>query len=181
MNLFYIAGFAAGVITVAIVITVINLLYKKKHGRKKPEYDERQETLRGRAYKAAYFTLLFYLILNGLVVKGFGLEWAENLTGSFIGLSISIGVFVIKCIKDDAYISLSEKPVTYLVLFSIVGFINLGVSIFRIVGHKSFMTDGLLNDNAINLTCGILFTILAAVMAVKMIKDSRSGNKDGEV
>jgi cytochrome bd-type quinol oxidase subunit 2 len=180
MNLAYTLGFFAGIASVAVVGSIIAIIYKKKYGRKKNEYDERQKALRGKAYKAAYFTLLAYLVISGLVTKGFGIHWAEGMVEAFLGIFLSVAVFVIICIKNDAYFSLSDRPTTYLALFSIIGFFNIGISTIEFVNHESFVTNGMLNEKTINLFCGIMFIILAITMAAKMLHEKHMMKRDGD-
>lgn len=181
MSLAYVLGFATGIGVVAVMGIIINHLYKKKFGRKKNEYDERQEALRGKAYKAAFFTLMGYLAINGIICQGFGIEWAESFTEAFIGICISVIIFAIICIKDDAYFSISEKPGTYLILFAVIGLLNIGICLFNFIKHESFITDGLLNEKAVNLSSGIMFFILDIVLVVKMLDDKISGKREGDI
>jgi len=181
MNLAYTLGFVAGIASVAVIIAIISFLYKKKYGRKRKEYDERQEALRGKAYKYAYFTLIAYLLADGVITKGFEIRWAETITESYLGIMISVLVFAIICIKNDAYFSLTEKPGTYLVLFLVLGFVNIGVCVMRYIMHGSLITDGMLNQYAMNLFSGIMFLILAAAMAVKMFNERQLEKRDGDI
>ncbi len=181
MNLAYSLGFIAGIATVAVVASIIAIIYKKKYGRKKNDYDERQEALRGKAYKAAFFTLIIYMVANGVISKGLGIIWAEAMTEALIGVFLSVTVFVVICIKDDAYLSMSDKPATYLALFSIIGFVNIGISTFFFVRNESFLTDGILNEKAVNLSAGIVFIILAIAIAAKMLHDRQIEKRDDEI
>lgn len=181
MNMAYTLGFFAGIVSVAIITGLISIIYKKKYGKKKNEYDERQEALRGKAYKTAYFALMCYLIVNGLITKGLEIRWAETLTESLLGIFLSVMVFVIICIKNDAYISLSEKPATYMSLFSVIGFVNIVIGILYYIRHNTFMTDGILNEYAINLFSGVMFLILASAIAVKMFHERQSRKRDDDI
>lgn len=181
MNLAYALGFLAGIASVAVITSLITILYKKKYGKNKNEYDERQKALRGKAYKTAYFVLMVYLIVNSLITKAFELKWAETITESLLGIFISVLVFAIICIKNDAYVSLSEKPATYLSLFSAVGFVNIGICILYYIRHKSFVTDGMLNEYAINLFSGMMFLILSSAIAVKMFHERQLRKRDGDI
>lgn len=181
MSLAYVLGFVAGIAAVAVILTIISTLYKKKYGKKRYEYDERQELLRGKAYRSAYFVLMAYLAVNGIIVKGFEIKWADTMTESMLGIFISVTVFVIQCIKNDAYISLSEKPGTYLTLFSVIGLLNMLMCTLFYIRHGSFMTDGELNEIVLNLFSGIMFLILASAMAVKMFRERQLRKRDGDI
>lgn len=181
MNLAYALGFFAGIASVAVILSIISVLYKRKYGKRRYEYDERQEALRGKAYRSAYFTLMVYLAINGIIAKGFEIKWADTMTESMLGIFISVGVFVIQCIKNDAYISLSERPATYLTMFSVIGFLNILICTFYYIRHGSFMTDGMLNEIVLNLFSGIMFLILASAMAIKMFRERQLRKRDGDI
>lgn len=59
----YLAGILAGIMAVAVVTAILTAV-RKKQGRPKPEYDERQMAARGVAYRWAFLTLMLSLAVN---------------------------------------------------------------------------------------------------------------------
>jgi hypothetical protein len=91
------------------------------------------------------------------------------MTASFLGVFLSILVYVVICVLNDAYMPLKEKPVFYFVLFGIVLAANLFVAIWSYRDGVAFITDGMLNYHCMNPAIVIIFSILIAVLAVKTI------------
>ena len=72
----YVAGFLVGIASVAVVIAVMAAV-RKKQGRPKAEYDERQLAARGIAYRWAYMTLILSLLADTGVESIWG-PWAKR-------------------------------------------------------------------------------------------------------
>lgn len=71
----YLAGILAGIMAVAVVTAILTAV-RKKQGRPKPEYDERQMAARGAAYRWAFLTLMLSLAVNTGVEAIWG-PWAK--------------------------------------------------------------------------------------------------------
>ena len=71
----YLAGILAGIMAVAVVTAILTAV-RKKQGRPKPEYDERQMAARGVAYRWAFLTLMLSLAVNTGVEAIWG-PWAK--------------------------------------------------------------------------------------------------------
>ena len=57
MNIAYIIGVIVGV-AVGLVLTFLLIRYSRTDKKIKPKYDERQELIRGRGFKYAFYTRL---------------------------------------------------------------------------------------------------------------------------
>ena len=56
------AGFVIGLI-VGIILVMVLIKMANKDRRIKTEYDERQEKIRGKAYKYAFYTMIYYQVI----------------------------------------------------------------------------------------------------------------------
>ena len=158
MNDFYVAGFCVGLFLVLFVFLIIRVLNQNKT---KTEYDERQILARNSAYKTSFFTLIGYMALIALL-DSFDLKWAELDIQIFLGIFISVGVFVTICIFKDAYFSYNEKSMkSFLSVCLVLGLMNILAFVINVVfGDEVLFENGLLTHYSTNLFVGILFTIL---------------------
>lgn len=168
----YIAGFVVGLLLVAVV-GVIFARFAHTDGARKPKFDERQELVRGRGYKYAFFTLIIYQMLYAAVKTGFGWAVLDDITGMFVGLFLSIAVYACYAIWHDAYFALNEKRRYYIGLFAAVTVLNAVIGIGH-VARGEFVMDGVVRfSNSLNLMCAVLFLVILAVLLLKEIASRR--------
>ena len=153
----YILGFIAGLAAVALV----RLLAGRKR-RQDQNYDERQMAARGVAYRLSYTTLVGALMADVLVQSLYG-PWTERGVDLFLGIFLSVLVFILACVRHDAYFSLRQKPGTYLVLFAAVILAQIPNTVLHL-RDGTMIVDGLLTWEALSPACIVLF--LAAEVAV---------------
>ena len=153
----YILGFIAGLAAVALV----RLLAGRKR-RPDQNYAERQMAARGVAYRLAYTTLVGALMADVLVQSLYG-PWTERGVDLILGIFLSVLVFILACVRHDAYFSLRQKPGTYLVLFAAVILAQRPNTMLRL-RDGTMIVDGLLTWEALSPACIVLF--LAAEVAV---------------
>ncbi len=171
----YLLGFMVGVGLVLVVFFVAIILFlkaTKKDGSIKCKYDERQELMRGRGFKYAFFTLLIYNFIIPMC-EVFEIELPADKYALFmIGAVLALVVHVVYSIWNEAYFSLNENPKKIMIGLAFIGFANLALGIMRIV-DGTFITDGKLTFNSINFMLGIAFVIIFATLAAKQIVNKR--------
>lgn len=167
----YAIGFFIGffvVITIYLIIAIV-LRCKNNHAT---EYDERQLIARNTAYKYSFFTLVFYCIFCGMLDIA-EVKWAETLIQMFLGMFISVTVFVVICIFKDAYFGIEKGKGnirTFLFLSVILTIIQLFSFLVNIFIEKdSIITDGILNRNIIPLMCAVAFLIMIIATVIKLV------------
>ncbi len=154
-----------------IFLLLITLVVRKRKGEL-PRYDERQLLLRGRAYRSAFLALVVYLLANGMFSLIAKTAWADAATSSFVGICLAVTVFVVACIKSDAYFPVNQKPRFYFGLFLFITLVNLATGVARLISDgDSLFTDGALNHNIMPL---VIFAMFAAVLAALLIMRIRS-------
>lgn len=169
-------GFAVGLFAVAALCFLIAFITKSN--QKENCYDERQKYFRSKAIQAAYAVLVVYLILYGMLNSVYGIQWFDNFTGSFIGICLSITVFAVICILNDAYVKFQEKPGQTIILFAFLSIVNLGLGFVNVFVRKSCYTNGQLNFDCINLVAGIALLIILAVFIPKQYIDKRNSTAE---
>lgn len=171
----YWLGFFVGILVVALVSVIFTIIMKKKNG--KCEYDERQELARGKAYKYAYFTLLMYLLLS---IIGMNLIEAHIpfTIVAFVGICISVSVYAISCIKNDAYIGLQRNANKTAIAFILAGIINLGCGCVRMVKGEQLLAEDFVDNVCINFMAGLLLFLIAIVLLVKAQYDKKHEDEE---
>lgn len=172
MNFEWVTGFVVGLLAVAVVFAVVRRMALRR-GEGPRKYDERQVAARGKAYAAAYFTLLIYLAV-WLVLSSLELPFFPGTAAILLGFLLSITVFVCYSIFHDAYFRCSERPTTWLWVIGAVSALNLGIGIGRICRGATLAER--LFENA-NLMVGAVTTLILACSLVKLAMDRRGGEE----
>ena len=162
-------GFAVGVLAVAIIGMVVRTVQKRR-GVQRGDYDERQQVQRGAAAQRAYITLLLLLCLNGIVSGALGVHWAKPGVDSFLCMFISVAVFVVECIRRDAYFTVKQTPSSGILIFTIVTLCQLPATVMHAL-DGDFIADGQLTLAVINPACMVLFAIVLIAILIKRRSD----------
>ena len=174
-SLEYYLGFVVGLVIAAAIVYVLRRRIKQKFG--KTEYDERQKAVRGECYKVAFWLLVGFLALNGMFCTLTGIEWADPFVMSMTGVLLAIGVFVILCIRKDAYFTMNEQPRFYKRLFLVLIPIVAGTGVASILtGEGSFIENGQLTSEVINFEVAAL--LLAVLIALYTRKEPQEDMED---
>lgn len=170
----FILGFATSIILIAVGAMIVTKKFKEQS-----KFDERQQLLRSRAYRAAFWVLVAYMCANGIFNLLTGIAWADMMTSSFIGICIAITVFVINCIRHDAYFPINQKPKLYIVLFGGLALMNLSLGLLNVLDNNTqFITDDMLNFRAISFIVAALLIILLVALFVQRLKAKKQSETD---
>ena len=160
-------------ILIGLILVVILYTAAAKGEEVKAQFDERQELVRGRGFKYAFFGMLFWGVFL------FMLEPLEITLPMSLGnaslLSIIIGatIYASYCIWNDGYFALNQRSGLIMAVLTIMGLINLLLGINAFV-NSSVWTDGQLSMSTINLFCGIMMIIVCVTMLLKkFVKDRK--------
>ncbi len=170
MSMEYMMGYVVGVcvaILLAVCFFVFFLKFTKKDGKMKCRFDERQNIIRGKGYKYAFFTLLIYNALM-LVMGDFMEMYMDREMVNFIGICLSVIIYAVYAIWNEGYFSLNENPKRVMVIFGVVGAINLLSGISSIVSGE-IIENGKISFRAMNLLCAVMLFSILIVLAVKTI------------
>lgn len=182
-SIYYYLGLTAGFLFSILLVVFVKWLAGKLSGRgewkvKKDSYDERQLLARGRAYKYAFFTLIFYVAVVSIIKEFHGIKWFMSFAGMWIGVCLSVTVFAVICIAEDAYMSLYENAKGVVITFSLIALINFGAAVPTLMGTHSLLEDGSLSADCMNLVVGITFLVILAVFCGKMIYNKKHGDEE---
>lgn len=150
-----------------------------KVGAQQKRYDERQLINQGRAGRAAFLTVstweFLYFFASVLELK----IPADDGFMVMLGVIVGIGVYVSICIFTDAYFPIDNSPNSSIVLFIIIGLMNIAISVARIVGG-GYLTDGKLSYNSCNLPVGALLLTTGISALIRKAINRRTQESDGE-
>ena len=179
-NVAYILGVLCGFLFGLFVVIVIRRFNKKKSCLKE-RYDERQKIAQGMAYKTAYFVLLLYIGIVLLLAEGQFTEIFLSFAGLWLGICISISVFVVICIWKDAYISLNENTKVFLLTFGALELMNF-IGVVRIIlEHEPLIADGKLTSSCLNpITC-IMLAVVMTAFYIKLRYNRRCEQEEEDV
>lgn len=180
MSIFWISGFAVGLIFVAIAC-LLKSRKNTRQGKKDAEYDERQVAARGLCYQKAFFTLLIMLLVFAILTAIF--ESSPLLQGMFPIMFIAftgIAVFVCTAIMNDAYFHVGDAQGLSLWLSLGMAVMNTAIGISHII-EGDFLDDaGRFGPGAINMMCGLLFVAVLIALLAKKQKDAKAETEEDD-
>lgn len=170
MSIEYLLGVICGIVSSLILFFVIKCILKKlggdECGEYRDEYDERQILVRGKAYKYGFFAMVFTMLLNGYIME-YVSEWCTLMVYAVTCMTIGILVFVAVSIFSDAYLKLSTKPISAIILFSLFGMANLISPVIDFI-HNGTLLDENGKFYSVNLECAILMCCVIIMLFIKM-------------
>ena len=152
-------------IAVAIGIFAVIAAIGKKRGRR-GEFDERQELIRGKAYQHAFFAVMLYSALYGLLVVTAERPLMEDGLSALVAMFVGIVVFAVESIARDAFFTAKNRPKSYIILYAAI----VLMQIVNIIGNYSegpFVESGVLTMRVLPIVCAAVFTIVLVAILVK--------------
>lgn len=170
-NTWYIFGVIFGI----IVSIIISMLVGKKFntdGKARTEYDERQQIVRGKGYKYAFWTMT---IAIGILVclESFDVKIPVDYMVVHFSIFIAGGfVLMVYSIWNNAYWGINNKQRNYTLFFGIMGLINLYFGVESTI-EGTMIKDGVITHHFINYLCAILLFAAMITLAIRAIVDKK--------
>lgn len=123
-----------------------------KEVRKMNDYDERQILARGRAFMWGFFSLMICLMVYGLTDMLIE-PWCDTLTGCIICICVSLIVFAVICIRQDAFAGIGQKRKRNLTVLLVLTAANLLFGVSHII-DGDLLRNGLLSFRSVSLIVG---------------------------
>ena len=171
----YYAGFAVGLLVVMLLCIALKRRALRS-GKTPGEYDERQLAQRGIAFQRAYVTLLVLLLGNGILTGVLDRPWAQPGVEAFVLAMVSLVVFVVECIRRDAYFTVSQTPKRYFWIVGAVVACQIPATVLHAV-EGTFVEDGLLTVDAM---APVVMVMFAAVLVALLVKQRSDKAEDEE-
>lgn len=116
------------------------------------DYDERQILARGRAFMWGFFSLMICLMVYGLTDMLIE-PWCDTLTGCIICICVSLIVFAVICIRQDAFAGIGQKRKRNLTVLLVLTAANLLFGVSHII-DGDLLRNGLLSFRSVSLIVG---------------------------
>ncbi len=168
---FILIGAAMGIAMVAAVCA-----YKRRKG-KVSTYDERQAITRGKAFRSAYAALLAYTLVCGFLGNFSGIVYSAPMVTAIIGLEMSVTVFAVNCVRGDAYLTVSEKPRTYIILTGAIFIVSSILFVLNLLEENLLLKDGVLSTSAIVLGTALMSLTLCATLWAHTSRQARAAEE----
>lgn len=168
METSFLIGVVAGLITVGVIFK----LARKFTGAdvfSKDNFDERQLLVRGNAYRYAYYTALVLIAAWMIVSEVITTLPVTPGLALLIIMMISIDVYAVYSILNDAYFGINYDKRRYFIFFLVVVAMNLFGGVVNILGDEVTAPYGLLE--CANLVVAVSFIPLLVLMGIKSGKD----------
>lgn len=137
------------------------------------EYDERQEQIRGIAYRRGFYTFILATFVSSLMKEVWAMEWASPLTEVTIFMLLAIVIVNGTCIFQDAYFAPATKRKNILFVTAFIGGMNLVVGIRNLLNHMNF--DECHRFSNIQLVLGIGLIAIPIMSFVHEMLEKRGG------
>lgn len=164
---------AALIVTALLVYVIVNAKKKDNH------FDEMQLIKRAKGYKIGYFILLIGLTAYaGLSAYNPDLKnRVEPTIAVFIIMMISILIFAIYCIFNEAFFTIGENSKGYAMVCVAMILLN-GIGGYNSISEGEFLKDGVLGyDGTGNLIVTAVFTVILICIIVKSIMNKREADE----
>ncbi|MCQ2081060.1 MAG: hypothetical protein MJZ11_05335 [Lachnospiraceae bacterium] len=164
------AGFMIGLILAAIIFKFAN-----KDKKMKSQYDERQELVRGKGYKFAFWTFSVCEAVFMIIDMAFP-NIVPLFFAAFASIMIAGIVLALYCIFKGAYWGMNNNRKRYIAVFIAAGLINFMSAIMAIVNGE-MVVDGKLEPPSINLMCGIMLVIIGVAIAIDSFRNKKESEE----
>ena len=152
---------------ILLAIPLFNIiLYKDKEDY--GGYDERQEIVRGKAFKYGFLTMVSVEGIMLLKEQTDGISIECNVL-MMAGILIGVLVVVLYCIWNDAYWQLKQKPMPFVCMLGTVALSNMFIA-----KGKTIVANGIVTwDGSSPVFMAVFFSIILINVIIKMYIDKK--------
>ncbi len=169
-------GFVAGLMIAAIALVFI-FKYANKDGRVRTEYDERQKAVRGKAYKYAFYTVVFAQAVNMCLLMSDMQLPIEDYALVFTGILLGCIVLAVYCIWNDVYWGMNNDHKRYHIIFFIATILNL-MPVYFGIRSGTLYENGKIGMPLLNIVVLIMMAVIYVELLVKKLMDKKSDGED---
>ena len=179
MSSAYALGLGAGILVGLLVLAITRLANRRRGGCR--EYDERQIAAQGKAARAAMFAHLIYAAVAIICFSAAGLRFIDLPGTMMVGICVSVGVFAISCIWNDAYFSASKSPRASLGAFALVALLQIANAWRHVADEGWFPNGGAMDSIVVMALCcaGLMLAVIVTAL-VRFAAERRQEARDEE-
>lgn len=149
-----IAGMIVGAIVGILLVAVVSKIANHYNDRGEKKYDERQKSIRGVGYCIALYVLIGLIFLKNLVLTGVDIGRDSMFSLDVMAMLISLFVFLAYCVMHDAYLTISERPKSVIIMTIFFAVFNFSIAWFPNAGlHGNILADSSFVNLAVATFC----------------------------
>jgi len=145
-----------------VIFTVIYFIFNRKTAK---DFDERQNILRGNAFRRAFFAMAFIALLYSNIALTLG-PFMEDGVSEILLVCIGADVFAVDCILHDAFFTVKEKPWLSMLCTDFLAFLH-GSNGMRDLRRGLMVKDGLLTLSVVYFMLAADFIVLFLAVFIK--------------
>ena len=164
-------------IGIMVGVMIAAWLLSRKSWKKECEYDEMQLKIRARGYQIGFYTALFLMLVLILLWE---LNWLTVATPGFAiytALIISVTVFAIYCILNDAFLAIRGNANRYFWLFGLIIAIE-GIVTVRNISNGEMLENGKLTfGSGAPAVMAVCFLAILITLFVKTVRNRKEADE----
>ena len=170
------ASLAIGIL-IGLLFAFLLIRYANNNKKVKVEYDERQNRVRGDAYRYAFYSILIYeTILLVLEIGEVSLP-IPNYALHFGGILFGCIVLSAYCIWKDAYWGLNNNRRRYGAILVVGGLLN-AIPVISSITSGTMTDGGTYSFSIVNLMVCIMLLFVGAELLIKQFLDKRASKTE---
>ena len=162
---------------IMVGVMVAAWFLSRKTRKKECEYDEMQLKIRARGYQIGFYTALFLMLVLILLWE---LNWLTVATPGFAiytALIISVTVFAIYCILNDAFLAIRGNANRYFWLFGLIIAIE-GIVTVRNISNGEMLENGKLTfGSGAPAVMAVCFLAILITLFVKTVRNRKEADE----
>ena len=166
------------IVFLVVLILIPLILYRREQSLKgTSDFDERQELLRGKAFRHAFLTVVGYSAAYIFMLILFeNKQFMEDGVSTMIACFLGITVFSVECIWRDAFFTAGNRPRGYIILIAFVALLQGVVGLDKL-REGQMVRNGLLTMDSIQLVCAITFLVELIALVAKWFASRREARE----
>ena len=165
MNIYKSTGILSGIL-LGLIICFIVFKFANNNHKAKTEYDERQQAVRNKGYKAAFYTsMILEAVLLVLYFGDIPLPLDPYMANAAV-IFISCTVLACYTIWNDAYWGLNNNRRRYFIILAATVLLNAFPVVMTAI-HGGLIENGKLSAVFINLLVLVMLAVIGIVMLVR--------------
>ena len=149
----------------------------RKTWKRESEYDEMQLKIRAKGYQIGFYTALFLMLILILLWE---LNWLTAVTPGFAvytALLVSVTVFAIYCILNDAFLAIRGNANRYFWLFGLVIVLEGIVAVRNIINNEMLEDGKLAFGSGAPAVMAVCFLAILITLAVKTVRNRKEADE----
>ncbi|MBQ9648149.1 MAG: hypothetical protein IJV43_07325 [Oscillospiraceae bacterium] len=168
--MYKVLGFLVGAVCATLVALLARHLMIRKNG--KPEYDERQRLVRGKAFEYGFYALLLYNAIYAMACAAAERELMEPMLSGVFGVYVGLLVLGLYTIRKGAFFPVGAPQGAKVGLLFAMG-VLCAVMSARYAQSGALVADGMLTLECLQPIAALTFFALGVAILLRRRRDRR--------